>query len=119
MKQWPPAAVCQAASYLHHICENGWNGQYVTEEEVLNAFDVVKMEIERMPERPEHLPKGRALLGPKMPEDCAAICALKGERPDDRTCEDGVLPDGSICPKCGRDRGPSGVGGGTWVHLRK
>jgi hypothetical protein len=32
-------------------------------------------------------------------------------------CEDGLLPDGDICPKCGELRAPSGVGGGTWVHV--
>lgn len=33
-------------------------------------------------------------------------------------CPDGLLPDGPICPKCGGVRGPSGIGGGTWVHTR-
>lgn len=31
-------------------------------------------------------------------------------------CPDGLLPDGPTCPACGGKRGPSGVGGGTWVH---
>jgi hypothetical protein len=92
---------------------------YVSLPQITEAFERLDDAIFKMPGRPEDLPKGRALLGPKMPEDCAAICALKGERPDDRACEDGALPDGPICPKCGQDRGPSGVGGGTWVHLRK
>lgn len=33
------------------------------------------------------------------------------------SCVDGLLPDGEICPKCGEKRAPSGVGGGTWVHV--
>jgi hypothetical protein len=31
-------------------------------------------------------------------------------------CPDGLLPDGEVCPRCGGRRGPSGIGGGTWVH---
>ena len=31
-------------------------------------------------------------------------------------CPEGILPDGPVCPRCGKARGPSGVGGGTWVH---
>lgn len=34
-------------------------------------------------------------------------------------CQDGALPDGPTCPKCGGERAPSGVGGGSWVHVRK
>lgn len=34
-------------------------------------------------------------------------------------CPDGLLPDGDRCPKCGGPRAPSGIGGGTWVHVRK
>jgi hypothetical protein len=41
-------------------------------------------------------------LGPTMPEEVE--------------CPDGLLPDGDICPGCGKRRGPSGIGGGTWVH---
>jgi hypothetical protein len=33
-------------------------------------------------------------------------------------CPDGQLPDGEICPTCGKKRGPSGIDGGTWVHIR-
>lgn len=33
-------------------------------------------------------------------------------------CADGQLPDGPVCPKCGGVRAPSGVDGGTWVHIR-
>ncbi len=32
------------------------------------------------------------------------------------SCPDGLLPDGPICPRCGKNRAPSGIGGGTWVH---
>ena len=32
-------------------------------------------------------------------------------------CPDALLPDGPICPKCGQERGPSGINGGSWVHL--
>ncbi len=32
-------------------------------------------------------------------------------------CPDGLLPDGESCPRCGGPRAPSGVGGGTWVHV--
>jgi hypothetical protein len=31
-------------------------------------------------------------------------------------CPDGLLPDGEVCPRCKGRRGPSGIGGGTWVH---
>lgn len=31
-------------------------------------------------------------------------------------CPDGLLPDGPICPRCDKRRGPSGVDRGTWVH---
>lgn len=33
------------------------------------------------------------------------------------TCENGQMPDGPICPACGKERGPSGADGGSWVHL--
>ena len=33
------------------------------------------------------------------------------------SCKDGQLPDGPICPVCGGERLPSGIGGGTWVHI--
>lgn len=32
-------------------------------------------------------------------------------------CPDGLLPDGVVCPRCGKRRGPSGINGGTWVHF--
>jgi hypothetical protein len=32
-------------------------------------------------------------------------------------CPDGLLPDGETCPRCGGNRGPSGIDGGTWVHF--
>lgn len=32
-------------------------------------------------------------------------------------CPDGLLPDGPVCPRCGRNRAPSGIDGGTWVHF--
>lgn len=31
-------------------------------------------------------------------------------------CPDGLSPDGAVCPRCGKRRGPSGIDGGTWVH---
>lgn len=31
-------------------------------------------------------------------------------------CENGLLPDGPRCPRCGGPRGVSGVDGGSWVH---
>lgn len=42
-------------------------------------------------------------------------CALFHVSPE--RCADGALPDGPVCPRCGAARGPSGVDGGTWVHL--
>jgi hypothetical protein len=36
--------------------------------------------------------------------------------PGGAKCPDGLAPDGELCPRCGRRRGPSGVGGGMWVH---
>jgi hypothetical protein len=35
----------------------------------------------------------------------------------DPRCENGLLPDGPTCPRCGKPRAPSGVDGGSWVHL--
>ncbi len=32
-------------------------------------------------------------------------------------CQDGLLPDGPVCPRCGGNRAPSGVDRGTWVHF--
>lgn len=32
-------------------------------------------------------------------------------------CSNGLLPDGPTCPGCGKERGPSGVDGGSWVHM--
>ena len=34
-------------------------------------------------------------------------------------CPNGLLPDGPICPKCGEKRGPSGVDGGSWIHVKR
>jgi hypothetical protein len=34
-------------------------------------------------------------------------------------CPDALLPDGDTCPRCGWRRGPSGAGGGSWVHVRE
>lgn len=42
---------------------------------------------------------------------------IEASSPGD-ACPDGLLPDGEKCPRCGGRRGPSGVGGGTWVHYR-
>lgn len=33
-------------------------------------------------------------------------------------CPDGLTPDGPACPRCGGPRGPSGVDGGSWVHIQ-
>jgi hypothetical protein len=33
-------------------------------------------------------------------------------------CPDAQLPDGETCPRCGGNRAPSGVGGGSWVHFK-
>ena len=34
-------------------------------------------------------------------------------------CPDALTPDGPVCPRCGMERGPSGVDGGSWVHTGK
>lgn len=34
-------------------------------------------------------------------------------------CQDGQLPDGPECPCCGKERAPSGIDGGSWVHVEK
>lgn len=39
------------------------------------------------------------------------------QAPASEACPDGLLPDGPKCPRCGGNRAPSGVGGGTWVHF--
>jgi hypothetical protein len=45
-------------------------------------------------------------------EDASEFFAVSSD------CPDGVLPDGPMCPLCGGKRGPSGVDGGSWVHIR-
>lgn len=35
---------------------------------------------------------------------------------NDEKCPNALTPDGPVCPRCGGRRGPSGVGGGSWVH---
>jgi hypothetical protein len=32
-------------------------------------------------------------------------------------CPDAQLPDGDVCPRCGGPRAPSGIDGGSWVHV--
>lgn len=32
-------------------------------------------------------------------------------------CPDALLPDGPRCPRCFGERGPSGIDGGSWVHI--
>lgn len=34
-------------------------------------------------------------------------------------CPDALLPDGPTCPRCGGNRAPSGVDGGSWVHYER
>lgn len=50
---------------------------------------------------------------------CNIIDAIleEPERSKIKHCPNGLLPDGPICPGCGHRREPSGVGGGTWVHV--
>lgn len=45
----------------------------------------------------------------------AFIASLLGSEPT-HDCADGQLPDGPVCPACGKERAPSGVDGGSWVH---
>ena len=40
----------------------------------------------------------------------------KDQRGAAAICPNGLLPDGPECPRCGGERGPSGVDGGSWVH---
>lgn len=58
------------------------------------------------------------------PEQCIS-CRMLAKRPDKvppvaqspTACPDALLPDGEICPRCGKLRAPSGVDGGSWVHV--
>jgi hypothetical protein len=43
----------------------------------------------------------------------AALSAALGVR-----CPDALLPDGPKCPRCGGERAPPGVDGGSWVHYQ-
>lgn len=43
----------------------------------------------------------------------------ESESVSEAACPDNLTPDGQTCPRCGQPRGPSGVGGGSWVHLRQ
>lgn len=44
---------------------------------------------------------------------------LQRENGTTALCPDGLVPDGERCPRCGCKRGPSGIGGGTWVHIER
>lgn len=44
------------------------------------------------------------------------VGADEPEEVEPKKCQDGLLPDGPVCPACGGRRGPSGVDRGTWVH---
>lgn len=49
------------------------------------------------------------------------VCRKLGYKPkgiaaEKDICPDGLLPDGAVCPRCGKRRGASGVDRGTWVH---
>lgn len=35
------------------------------------------------------------------------------------SCPDGLTPDGDTCPRCDGKRAPSGIDGGTWVHVHR
>lgn len=47
------------------------------------------------------------------------VASVLGKVLREQNCPDGLLPDGEVCPKCGKNRAPSGVGWGTWVHFFK
>ena len=48
---------------------------------------------------------------------CMFSCTRKCLRASVNNCPDALLPDGPVCPRCGKPRGASGVGGGSWVHM--
>lgn len=43
--------------------------------------------------------------------------AHRAPEPVAAKCQDALLPDGEVCPRCGGKRAPSGVDGGSWVHV--
>lgn len=43
-------------------------------------------------------------------------CITEYQSSGSTQCPDGLLPDGDVCPRCGGNRAPSGVNGGSWVH---
>lgn len=54
-------------------------------------------------------------------QPCPFGCTTQEEHdahyaPAQPACPDALLPDGPVCPRCGKRRGPSGIDGGSWVH---
>lgn len=53
---------------------------------------------------------------------CRAECAqgeihISTNVEPQKKCPDALLPDGPRCPRCFGERGPSGIDGGSWVHI--
>lgn len=62
-------------------------------------------------------PAARPSAPPSDPRRINAMLAeLRTMQPDHVPCPNALLPDGPVCPRCGKDRAPSGIDGGSWVH---
>lgn len=42
---------------------------------------------------------------------------MEKKKAQSEECPNNLLPDGPVCPRCGKKRAPSGVDGGSWVHF--
>lgn len=47
---------------------------------------------------------------------CTLLRQMRSEKASG-LCPDALLPDGEHCPRCGCKRAPSGIDGGSWVHV--
>lgn len=65
----------------------------------------------------EPRPMGRPLRELTV-EEAGRLAAPTFQEIEAEKCPDALLPDGPVCPRCGGERAPSGVDGGSWVHFR-
>jgi hypothetical protein len=69
----------------------------------------------------EELNDGREWGRKVSPVDVWEKMLAAAPRPDTNqegaACPDALLPDGPVCPRCGKPRAASGINGGSWVHF--
>ena len=62
-----------------------------------------------------HVEPAADTLRPPPPDPFGVVAG----RAEMEQCPNGLTPDGPVCPRCGGDRAPSGVDGGSWVHFQR